>query len=162
MTTSSLIMASQDSSASLDVPLVATFRSENTSRNNSSPSKMKAILGALVAISLTVLLLHQRCESKSEPLELLQWNNTVGVSDANDAYGMDVSWPIHRPIRRTAPSIFGQGARHQAYVQHLKGCRAYYAQKSKATSRLCDAYEFDRMLMNKRQPQSMQVRFDSK
>jgi len=45
------------------------------------------------------------------------------------------------------------GDRAEAYVKHLQGCRNHY--KDSGHSESCDLFEYHRMLMNQRQPQSM-------
>jgi hypothetical protein len=42
------------------------------------------------------------------------------------------------------------GDRQSVYNSHLAGCRQYYG---KQNGNKCDIYEYDRMLMNQRQPQ---------
>lgn len=41
------------------------------------------------------------------------------------------------------------GNRQSIYNNHLKSCREYYG----LDGNKCDLYEYDRMLMNQRQPQ---------
>ena len=45
------------------------------------------------------------------------------------------------------------GNRQQIYNDYLRTCRAYYG---KTDGSKCDVYEYDRTIMNQRQPQSMQ------
>jgi len=45
------------------------------------------------------------------------------------------------------------GNRQQIYNDYLTTCRAYYGETDGSK---CDVYEYDRMIMNQRQPQSMQ------
>jgi hypothetical protein len=93
-------------------------------------------------------------------------------SSASSSYGIDVSFPIHKRISTNYPwlphnvdpannptpkqyeglPIQPLGNRQEIYNQHLKGCREFYDQNA----RQCDVYEYDRMLMNMRQPMSMQ------
>lgn len=95
-------------------------------------------------------------------------------NDNHITYGLDISWQIHRQISANYPWLphnidpknnpkpklyedtpiqpFGED-RHRAYMHHIEGCRKFYGPNSDQ----CDIYEFDRILMNKRQPQSMQV-----
>ena len=89
-------------------------------------------------------------------------------------YGLDVSFPIQRPVSVNYPwlphnmnqnennnvprryqdmPLQPLGNRQQLYLEHLDGCRQHYA-KTDAASK-CDLYEYDRMLMNNRQPMSM-------
>lgn len=88
-------------------------------------------------------------------------------------YGVDVSFPIHHRVSTNydflphntdssvpVPAEYKDmplqplGDRQAAYVKHLDDCRKYYGVKSN----MCDVYEYDRVLMASRQPQSMQVR----
>jgi len=101
-------------------------------------------------------------------LMMHNWQHVYDYSSSETteaSYGIDVSWPIQGPLNRNrkdrvaeSAKIFGQDTRHNMYLEHLEGCRNYYGQRSKAAARTCDTYEFDRLLMNKRQPQSMEVR----
>lgn len=88
-----------------------------------------------------------------------------------NTYGLDVSFPARRPVSTNFPwlphnqdpiknptptkyrdmPIQPLGDRHQIYVNMLHGCRKAYPENSK----FCDYYEFQRMLMNQRQPVSM-------
>ena len=87
-------------------------------------------------------------------------------------YGLDVSFPIQRPVSVNYPWLAHNnqdnvvtprryqdmplqplGNRQQLYLEHLDGCRQHYAPTNQATK--CDLYEYDRMLMNNRQPTSM-------
>jgi len=100
-------------------------------------------------------------------------SSTVFADDTETSYGIDVSFPIFRRIstnypelpHNTDPShnptpkalegmpIQPLGNRQSIYNHHLTSCRAYYGKKD---GHQCDIYEYDRMLMNQRQPQSMQ------
>lgn len=95
-------------------------------------------------------------------------------SNGNDetSYGVDVSFPVHKRISTNYPWLSHNvdpdnnptpkqyedmplqplGDRQAAYNKHLQGCREFYGKDA----RQCDVYEYDRMLMNIRQPQSMQ------
>jgi hypothetical protein len=95
--------------------------------------------------------------------------------DEEQSYGVDVSFPIHRrvstnyawlphntdPLHNDVPIEFRDmpvqplGDRQAAYVRHVDGCRRHNSN----SSAYCDSYEYDRMLMNLRQPQSMQASF---
>ena len=106
-------------------------------------------------------------------LTALSWCPTSSSADEEESYGVDVSFPIHRrvstnyawlrhntdPTHNDAPTEYRDmpvqplGDRQAAYVKHVEGCRKYYANNMN----YCDIYEYDRMLMNLRQPQSMQV-----
>lgn len=104
-------------------------------------------------------------------------NSGNSPSIAPTSYGIDVSWPIQGPVSSNYPSLphnqnpgiptptkyknmplqpFGDDSRHRAYIDHLDGCRNHYAKISAAAAKTCDIYDYDRILMNKRQPQSMQ------
>mmetsp|Transcript_22113 Transcript_22113/g.46546 ORF Transcript_22113/g.46546 Transcript_22113/m.46546 type:complete len:483 (-) Transcript_22113:78-1526(-) len=95
------------------------------------------------------------------------------AEDANPPkYGVDVSMPIHRRVsynyptmpHNTAPEKFQTppvfkdmplqilGDRQKVYNEYLSGCRKHYH----LDHQQCDLYEYDRMLMSLRQPQSMQ------
>lgn len=92
-------------------------------------------------------------------------------------YSYDVSFPIHNPVSTNYPwlphnqKLYGGdetrtidvppeykempiqplGNRQEAYLNHLQGCRNMYSSSPEA----CDHYEYHRMLMNQRQPQSI-------
>ena len=83
-------------------------------------------------------------------------------------YGLDVSFPVHHRVStnydvvpfennavppETDEPLQVLGNRQEMYVNHLNGCREQLA--STEDSDACDSYEYDRMLMNLRQPQSM-------
>eukprot|EP00934_Nitzschia_sp_Nitz4_P003980 Nitzschia sp. Nitz4//scaffold1_size375055//147626//149253//NITZ4_000259-RA/size375055-augustus-gene-0.715-mRNA-1//-1//CDS//3329540994//3970//frame0 len=87
-------------------------------------------------------------------------------------YGIDVSFPIQRPVSTNYPELSHNtdqavpvppnlrgvpiqplGDRHQFYLDYLDGCRKEY--EPYGYSQRCDNFEYDRMLMNRRQPQSM-------
>mmetsp|Transcript_2538 Transcript_2538/g.7051 ORF Transcript_2538/g.7051 Transcript_2538/m.7051 type:complete len:516 (-) Transcript_2538:95-1642(-) len=89
-------------------------------------------------------------------------------------YGVDVSFPIHQPVstnydylpHNVDPSIPTPtkyqnqpiqplGDRHNMYVNHLNGCREHYLNDNAGNGFTCDQFEMDRLLMNRRQPQSM-------
>ena len=92
--------------------------------------------------------------------------------DETSSYGVDVSFPAHKristnypwlphnvdPANNPTPKQYEDmplqplGDRQAAYNKHLQGCREFYGKDA----RQCDVYEYDRMLMNIRQPQSMQ------
>ena len=84
------------------------------------------------------------------------------------SYGIDVSFPIFKRISTNypwlphnidpaipKPKVFDEmqlqplGNRQSIYNNHLKSCREYYG----LDGNKCDLYEYDRMLMNQRQPQ---------
>ena len=93
-------------------------------------------------------------------------------NDETSSYGIDVSFPIHKRISTNYPwlphnvdpdnnptpkqyedmPLQPLGDRQTLYNKHLSGCRSFYGKDA----RQCDVYEYDRMLMNIRQPQSMQ------
>lgn len=87
------------------------------------------------------------------------------------SFGVDVSFPIHHrvstnydylphnqdasldvPVEYQEMPIQPLGDRQAIYVSHVDACRKHNGDKSN----LCDVYEYDRILMNSRQPQSMQ------
>jgi prolyl 4-hydroxylase len=88
-------------------------------------------------------------------------------------YGLDVSFPIHgrvsdnylhldhnvdpsnhpRPTRYEKMPLQPLGNRQATYLQYLDGCRSAYTPSTNSYS--CDDFEYDRMVMNRRQPQSM-------
>ncbi|KAL9184657.1 hypothetical protein ACHAXT_012627 [Thalassiosira profunda] len=97
--------------------------------------------------------------------------HAAASSEEATSYGVDVSFPIFKRIStnypwlphntdQNAPTPQGLegaplqplGNRQAVYNQHLMACRAYYREEG----RKCDVYEYDRMLMNQRQPRSMQ------
>jgi hypothetical protein len=68
------------------------------------------------------------------------------------------AWLPHNvdPANNPVPKVFENmpvqplGDRQKIYNDHLAGCRAYYGEQD---GHKCDVYEYDRMLMNQRQPQ---------
>jgi hypothetical protein len=88
-------------------------------------------------------------------------------------YGLDVSFPIHGrvsdnylhldhnvdPSNHPLPARYEKmplqplGNRQATYLQYLDGCRSAYTPSTNSYS--CDDFEYDRMVMNRRQPQSM-------
>eukprot|EP00579_Thalassiosira_antarctica_P007807 CAMPEP_0201900604 /NCGR_PEP_ID=MMETSP0902-20130614/52671_1 /ASSEMBLY_ACC=CAM_ASM_000551 /TAXON_ID=420261 /ORGANISM="Thalassiosira antarctica, Strain CCMP982" /LENGTH=483 /DNA_ID=CAMNT_0048434325 /DNA_START=280 /DNA_END=1731 /DNA_ORIENTATION=- len=97
--------------------------------------------------------------------------NSEASSEEENSYGVDVSFPILKRISTNYPwlphntdtavpspkALEGMplqplGDRQAVYNDHLKSCREYY----RGDRKKCDIYEYDRMLMNQRQPQSMQ------
>ena len=114
-------------------------------------------------------------------LLLLTTSATAVTEPSNTTYGLDVSFPIHhsrvsdnyeylphnldpgahyrhhaaqtQPARYNGMPLQPLGDRHTAYLHHLEGCRRAYIPSAGSFS--CDQFEFDRMLMNRRQPQSM-------
>ena len=83
-------------------------------------------------------------------------------------YGLDVSFPVHHRVStnydvvpfennavppETDEPLQVLGNRQEMYLNHLNGCREKFS--STGDSHACDSYEYDRMLMNRRQPQSM-------
>jgi prolyl 4-hydroxylase len=97
---------------------------------------------------------------------------TTTAEDGDSSYGLDVSFPIHGrvsinyphldhnvdPKHHPTPSRFEGaplqplGDRQGMYLEHLEGCRDAY---QPLESYKCDQSEYNRMLMNRRQPQSM-------
>ena len=68
--------------------------------------------------------------------------------DTTTSYGLDVSFPIHRRVLTENNPL---GDRQALYKEHLDGCHKAFPDNEGA----CDYYEYYRMLMNVRQPQSM-------
>ena len=86
-------------------------------------------------------------------------------------YGLDVSFPIHHRVstnygglseenkdetsfgRRSEEPLQILGNRQAKYLDHLNGCREKFSLIGESQS--CDVYEYERLLMNRRQPQSM-------
>jgi hypothetical protein len=100
-------------------------------------------------------------------------NSSDSTTSATTSYGLDVSFPIHgrvstnylhldhnrdpsrwdsTPSQYQGMPIQPLGDRQQLYLNHLEGCRRAYAPLD---SYKCDSFEYDRMIMNRRQPQSM-------
>jgi hypothetical protein len=90
----------------------------------------------------------------------------------SSSYGIDVSFPIHHRVSTNYPDlphnmdpslpvppalkdlpIQTLGPRHSFYLKHLNGCRQSVTSSEYAGQ--CDRVEFHRMLMNRRQTQSM-------
>lgn len=96
----------------------------------------------------------------------------AGDSEKATAYGVDVSFPIHHPVSQNypwlphnvdpaihaaaaSPLLRGSplqplGDRQARYVEHLRACR-----ENSEVPTECDQFEYHRMLMNLRQPQSV-------
>ena len=129
-----------------------------------SDSIFVLISGSLLIVGLAAILDLQHQHTFAEFGIGSSSNNreTYGASIQEESgevgYGVDVSWPIEGPLHmHKEPFVFGEGTRHNAYMEHLQGCRSFYKQVSQTAARTCDLFEFDRLLMNKRQPQSMEV-----
>ncbi|KAL7553955.1 hypothetical protein ACHAWF_017322 [Thalassiosira exigua] len=111
------------------------------------------------------------------PLCFAAFKTVLAAIDSNNtdveghSYGVDVSFPIFKRISTNYPwlphnidpatptprAMQGMplqplGNRQDIYNKHLTSCRTFYSKKGGN----CDMYEYDRMLMNQRQPQSMQ------
>ena len=90
--------------------------------------------------------------------------------EAAVTYGLDVSFPIHTSVSTNYPGLPHNvdpslpvpgrykdeplqvlGNRQQAYLNHLNGCRAEAGERPY----LCDNFEYERLRMNERQPQSI-------
>jgi len=117
------------------------------------------LIAAVVALMGSALLLALMA-SLIQPT--LGYSHTEeAISEAvqhNEGYGVDTSWPIFGPLKKDDSNrIFGEGTRHEAYMKHLQGCRSHYMKQSREAAQTCDTYEFDRLLMNQRQPISMEV-----
>ena len=78
-----------------------------------------------------------------------QLRGATDTAAESSTYGLDVSFPVHGTVQMENNPL---GDRHQAYLDHLEGCRRAYPDGK------CDRYEDQRMLMNRRQPMSMEVR----
>jgi len=85
----------------------------------------------------------------SSCLLVVAFGGTTKDDDTTSSYGMDVSFPIHRRVQTENNPL---GDRQSLYKKHLEGCRKASPENEGA----CDYYEYFRMLMNVRQPQSMQ------
>lgn len=89
---------------------------------------------------------------------------------SNHSYGIDVSFPIHNSVSTNYPCLQHNqdssllvpekyrgkplqvlGDRQSIYLEHLNGCRSAAGEYPQS----CDRFEYDRLLMNRRQPQSM-------
>ena len=137
-------------------------------RKNQRIYQQKTAMATLVSTVLLIGALWYCNGHGNTDLLHTNWQHVYDYSTSTStegSYGIDVSWPIQGPLNRNrkdrvaeSAKIFGSDARHNMYLEHLEGCRNYYGQRSKAAARTCDTYEFDRLLMNKRQPQSMEVR----
>lgn len=132
---------------------------------------MPLITAALLLVTISLIVLTR------EGSKNIDWHNVPADGEDISNYGIDISWPIQGKVSTNYPWLphnvdpiinptpiqyqemplqpFGNDGRHQAYMKHLEGCRSFYTNKE--DSGMCDVYDFDRMLMNKRQPQSMQV-----
>jgi prolyl 4-hydroxylase len=100
-------------------------------------------------------------------------DNDSTTTATTESYSFDVSFPIHGrvstnyphlphnvdpttheiPLRYQNQPLQILGDRQEVYLQHLDGCRAAYEETGESYK--CDQCEYDRMLMNRRQPQSM-------
>lgn len=84
------------------------------------------------------------------------------ATQGSSSYGIDVSFPIHNLVSTNyinPPSEKGRplqplGNRHDLYIKHLNACRQNAGSAGYSPTR-CDHFEFERMLMNRRQTQSM-------
>lgn len=144
-------------SSTVEIPLLKPSNDEEDNqhlliRHNKTAKRVTG--GLLVAIAL-YLLWKCWCESSDSDFE---WMLPPALG-GNHHYGVDYSWPIHGPIVYDDNPWYHD--RHRLYLKQLEGCRAHYAKISKQAARTCDVYEYDRILMNRRQPQSMQVSLDS-
>jgi hypothetical protein len=102
-------------------------------------------------------------------LSWIGWSSAAG-NEEPVSYGLDVSFPIQRRVSTNYPWLPHNldpslrvplefqdkplqvlGNRMDMYVQHLKACRRAYPQNPQE----CDNYEYTRITMNRRQPQSM-------
>lgn len=72
---------------------------------------------------------------------------------ASSSYGLDVSFPTHSTRTSIDDNDNPLGPRQEVYLDHLAACRRAYPNDNS-----CDQSEDYRILMNQRQPMSMQVR----
>lgn len=117
-----------------------------------------------LSLQLTLIILLGCCKQKT----------LAEDSSDKETYGLDVSFPIHDrvstnyahldhnryPDKFDTPPMYNDmpiqplGNRLQMYLDHLNGCREHYS-PSQEREFNCDQFEYDRILMNRRQPQSM-------
>lgn len=156
----------------LDCPLVEADRNttKNPSRGRRGSTRAFAfaiivlLTGVAIIVGLVAVLDPQKRHRLIFPAFGIRRDSIDPDTDISSTeqysqegrYAVDVSWPIYGPLRKEQ-SVFREGARHEAYMRHLQGCRGFYKQVSQTAARTCDLFEFDRLLMNKRQPQSMEV-----
>lgn len=76
-------------------------------------------------------------------------SSSSSSSPISTTYGLDVSFPALQDVVQQEGNPLGN--RHQVYLDYMEGCRR--ANDGDA----CDRYEHQRMLMNRRQPVSMEV-----
>jgi len=103
---------------------------------------------------------------------LISSAETMGIPTADESdqsssssYGVDVSFPVFHSVSTNYPGTTPEydddatvnqplqrlGNRHEIYLDHIEGCREWYEDEAE----WCDRYEYNRMLMNLRQPSSM-------
>jgi prolyl 4-hydroxylase len=128
--------------------------------------------------------LHVICVAAPAIFTFAADSSTSIDNDATSSYGIDVSMPIFKRISTNYPwlphntntsapkprqyenmPIQPLGNRQAFYNNHLSKCREHYkriklTEKGHSSSNIaggnCDIYEYDRLLMNQRQPRSMQ------
>ena len=136
----------------------------------------------ILLLSVIYLVGTALATDSSESLHLEEEDDTA--SSPTSSYGIDVSMPIFKRISTNYPwlphntntsiptplqyknmPIQPLGNRQEFYNNHLSNCRHHYKsslvmQKGHASTNIhggnCDIYEYDRLLMNQRQPMSMQ------
>ena len=104
--------------------------------------------------------------SRVGPSSSHQQEDQDTIDSTWSSYGLDVSFPIHKPVSTRYPWLSKRdrnsykdmpvqplGNRQEAYMKHLMGCRERY--KASNTAEMCDSFEYHRLLMNQRQPMSM-------
>ena len=75
---------------------------------------------------------------------------SVVLSQGQADYGVDCSFPIHSKEFNCGDLL---GDRQKVYEDFMEGCRRHYGSKGNR----CDTTEEDRIVMSRRQPQSMVV-----
>ena len=124
----------------------------------------------MTALSRLVILVAVIFVMVNEPAHANVDTKSSSQEEQETTYGVDVSFPIFKRISVNYPwlphnvdpannptpkNLDGMplqplGDRQVIYNNHLMSCRAYYGKKD---GNKCDIYEYDRMLMNQRQPQ---------
>lgn len=128
-----------------------------------------------IVTSITTNMTTHRILHKAAWMLLLctsQASSSLSEQEDYSLYGLDVSLPIHGRVSTNYPDlphnrdpehvetpkvyknmpIQPLGDRQQLYLDYLEGCRQKFAPMD---SYKCDQFEYDRMIMNRRQPQSM-------
>ena len=71
------------------------------------------------------------------------------MMEEETSYRMEVSFPVQHPLAVDSNDDLSLGNRRQIYLDHLEGCREAYPGTK------CDEFEYFRLMMNNRQPQSI-------